>query len=366
MEHFLADLVRAQSRQGDEVLVVVHEHRPGRWSTPERSEGFQLVRLPTVGQLLYTPLAPTAPLTLWRLVRRFKPQIIHLHLPNPTAFWFLILARDRPLVLHWHADVVPSRLEARINLAYRLYRPFERALLRRARRIIATSTPYLATSRPLQPFQAKARVIPLGLDPARLYQPHPAEAEALRRQLGAPLVLTVGRLTYYKGFSYLIEAMTHLPGARLRLIGRGKLKKFLHQKIKTLKLQDRVELLPGLGDRELHLHLAACEVFCLPSLERTEAFGLVLLEALAFGRPLVTTAVEGSGMNWINRHGETGLVVPPGDSLALARALGQLLEDEGLRRRLGRGARARFGQEFHIAQVARRIAALYQEALAPP
>ncbi len=363
MENFLADLSRAQARQGHEVFVLAHHHLPFRRSQTELLHGVRLWRVPVLGEFLYVPLAPTLPLALKQAVSSFKPDILHLHLPNPAAFLALFLARNRPLVIHWHADVVASRFDRRLALAYHFYRPFEQALLRRARLIIATSPPYLETSRALAPHRDKTRVVPLGLDPERLHQPDPQERERLVQKT-RPFVLSVGRLTYYKGFPYLLEAVALLPEARLWLVGRGKLEKFLRQKIKELKIENRVRLLSGLKDRELHVLLSACRVFCLPSIERTEAFGLVLLEALAFGRPLVTTAVEGSGMSWVNRHGETGLVVPPEDPKALAGALEKILQDPDLFDRLAEGAKRRFSEEFHIDRVATRLNTLYEEIYA--
>ncbi|NPB08828.1 MAG: glycosyltransferase, partial [Thermodesulfobacteria bacterium] len=123
MENFLADLARAQVRRGDEVFVLAHEHRPFRRGGHTLWHGVRLKRVPILGELLYVPLAPGMPLAFRQALREFAPDVLHLHLPNPAAFFTLLLAPRLPVVVHWHADVVPSRLDRRLALAYRFYRP---------------------------------------------------------------------------------------------------------------------------------------------------------------------------------------------------------------------------------------------------
>jgi len=279
----------------------------------------------------------------------------------------LFLRPKRPFLIHWHADVVCSEGDRSLAFFYRFYRSFESALLKRARLIVATSADYLEESKPLQPFRSKCRIVPLGLNPGRIHTPAVEELARLRGLCdGRPLVLSAGRFTHYKGFEVLIEAARLVPEACFIMVGDGALREEMMRKVKSLGLARRVFLVGHLSERELHTAMAACDVFCLPSVERSEAFGLVLLEAMAFGKPLVTMKVKGSGLNWVNQHGITGLAVEQADSRHLARAISALLSDAEFRRRMGREGRERMQRLFHIGTVTKSILSLYSSLHAPP
>lgn len=367
IENFLGDLAAEQALGGNEVLALVHHERLFKPSATGTANGIRVVRAVNLGQMVYAPVAPTFGLQLAKLMKSFKPDILHVHLPNLSAFWALLIRASSNLILHWHADVVPSTIDKRLSFFYPCYRLFERKLLQQCRAVIVTSKDYLEASQPLAAFKHKCHVIPLGLNTARLHQPTATETAAMRSRFGAgPLVLSVGRFTYYKGFQYLIEAARQVPGATFVVVGKGPLRKPLQKKITALGLEHRV-LLPGLlSDAELHALMAACDIFCLPSVERTEAFGLVLLEAMAFGKPLITTAIHGSATAWVNQHQTTGLVVPPADSAALAQALTGLLNVPQARHTMGEQAAERLARCFHIQQVAKSIGALYSTLQTPP
>ena len=202
-------------------------------------------------------------------------------MPNVSVFWALLLpsAKSLPWVVHWHADVLVSTYSLGLRLFYRLYKPFESAVLKRSSAIIATSPPYLDTSRPLTPFKSKVHIIPLGLDPSRFNtSPAPlpdSEGSILR-------VLAIGRLTYYKGFDYLIRAVTKTDNIAIRLVGTGDQETYLKELSANLGIADRVQFLGALSDQELEQELVNSHCLCLPSIERTEAFGMVLLEAMYF------------------------------------------------------------------------------------
>ena len=162
MEVYLADLVGEQRRQGIDAHVLAH-------GEPRADDPCWLVRVPVRWTLAFAPLAPGFALALRRLLRELQPDVIHVHMPNLSAFWLLALgaADDSCCVVHWHADVVVQR-QPLLAFLYRFYRVLEHGLLARADAIIATSPDYLAASAPLAPWQEKSTVVPLGLDPARL------------------------------------------------------------------------------------------------------------------------------------------------------------------------------------------------------
>jgi rhamnosyl/mannosyltransferase len=289
-------------------------------------------------------------------------------MPNPSAFWAMLLPRARriPWVVHWHADVVASCIDRRLSAAYRLYRPFEHKLLALSKIIIATSPSYLDSSQPLAPWKSKCVTVPLGLDPAGLPTPAPdtlRQAHALWPGKGLK-ILAVGRLTYYKGHEVLLHALTGLPDACLCLVGEGEQRARLETLIKSLHLEKRVLLLGHQSEPIRNGLLSTCDLVCLPSIERTEAFGLVLLEAMRYGKAVVAADIPGSGVGWVVENTKTGQLVEPGNSGMLAEALGFLAGSPSLRDAMGRAGATRFQEHFHIHHVARRIKTIYGDVIA--
>ncbi|MDZ7781799.1 MAG: glycosyltransferase [Halioglobus sp.] len=369
METYLHDLCLAQSRAGIRCSVLVHEGQLGVRGANERLPAgtgeLLVVRAAVWARLVFTPLSPALPFLLGRMLREEQPDILHLHLPNPSAVWALFSRRARrlPWVIHWQSDVVASRHSLGLRLFYRLYRPVERALLQRAARVIATSPPYLQSSAPLTPFREKCRVVPLGLEPLEA-----PGADQVNTAEGPLRVLAVGRLTYYKGFDYLVRAVASVPGVALHLVGTGDQDARLRRLTRDSGAAERIYFHGHLDDAQLAAQYAACNCLCLPSIERTEAFGLVLLEAMSLGRATVATCIEGSGTGWVVVDGETGLLAPPADAEALAGCLRQLQENRDLRQRLGDNGRDRFHRFFHIDRSAEGVFAIYDEILqsSPP
>ena len=369
IEHFLADLLPALQTQGIAAAALVHDEQPrwgGQWPAPDAA--IPIYRAPCYGQLLYAPVSPTFPFWLHRTIHQFRPDLLHLHLPNTSAFWALAVpaARRLPWIIHWHADVVASLLDRRLALAYRFYRPLEQRLLAASRAIIATSPPYLDASLALTPWRERCHSIPLGLDPARIPAPDPAaqaRAAALWRD-PCFRVLAIGRLTYYKGHDVLIRAAAELEDSRILIVGAGEQRASLAALIQTLSLGHRVELTGFQPEADLNALLASCDVLCLPSLERTEAFGLVLLEAMRFGKPVIVGDIPGSGAGWVTQQAGHGLRVPPGDPVTLAAALRELQHDPARRQNLGQAGATALRERFGIEPVAAAVAALYREILA--
>lgn len=369
IEHFLADLLPALQHQGITTAALVHDdqsRRRGEWPIPGTEP--LIYRVPSYGRLLYAPVSPTFPLWLGRSLRNFRPDLLHLHLPNTSAFWALLspAARRLPWVIHWHADVVASQLDRRLALAYRAYRPWEQRLLAASRAIIATSPPYLDASTALAPWRARCHIIPLGLDPSRIPEPA-AEARQHAETLWGDRrfrILAIGRLTYYKGHAVLIQAAAGLPDSRTLIVGNGEQRESLATLIQQLNLADHVSLTGFQSGAVLNALLASCDVLCLPSLERTEAFGLVLLEAMRFGKPVVVADIPGSGAGWVVRQAGHGLLTPVGDVERLRQALHSLRDDPVQRRVLGQAGAGALRARFGMAPVAVAVADLYRRILA--
>ncbi|NCC24700.1 MAG: glycosyltransferase [Deltaproteobacteria bacterium] len=359
IENFLRDLARAQVRSGHEVHVLCHAHQGTKNLERETVDKVIVTRVPVALSLAYAPLAPSYPLHLRKILTSFRPDIVHVHMPNVSPFW--VLGWFRPtfgLVVHWHADVIPSPNDLGLRLFRPVYSLPETMLLSRAGAVVATSSPYADTSPVLGRFREKVEIIPLGLDMSRFHVPDRPKAED-----GPPLVLSIGRCTPYKGLDQLIRAWVSVPRGRLIIVGSGPLLDELRDLTLRLGLADRIDLPGSLPESDLHNLLDSCDLFCLPSVERTEAFGLVLLEAMRYGKPLITTEVPGSGMSEVNIHGRTGLRVPPRDPEALAKAVNTLLDDPARRSELGRRATSRLAEKFDIVHVAERLDNLYRHIL---
>ena len=368
METYLRDLMAAQARQGIDVAALVHQSDLGFKSEKEEfragGQTLPITRAAVWARMLFTPISPTFPGLLSRLIKAKQPDILHLHMPNVSVFWALLLpgARRIPWVVQWQSDVVSSPHSLGLRLFYAMYRPFERAVMKRSVAVIASSPPYLASSPTLQTYRDKCHVVPLGLDPASLPDPKDSrraptdDAPALR-------VLAIGRLTYYKGFDYLIRALAGCENVDLHLVGTGDQEAALKALTKELTLEDRVTFHGQLTDTQLAKEFGTCDCLCLPSIERTEAFGMVLLEAMYLGKATLVSDVSGSGMGWVVDDGLSGELVPPQDEAALANSLGRMQENRDKLRAMGRAGRQKFDRYFHIDESAAGVRKLYQQVL---
>jgi glycosyltransferase involved in cell wall biosynthesis len=356
MERFLADLVEAQRAAGHEVSVLVHDDA----RHAGRHDPAWLMRCPVWFQMLFAPVSPRFPFWLHRAIQRHAPEVLHIHMPNVSAFWALLLfaARRIPWIVHWHSDVEPSKFRLSLRLGYPHYFIFERALLERAESIIVTSPQYLDASKALHPWAPKCHVVPLGVAPGRLPAIAESETEGLWRGEGLR-ILTVGRLAYYKGFETLVRAVAREPGMELVIVGEGEERPRLERLLVHAVEPGNVRLLGAADDATVHRLMASCDVFCLPSRERTEAFGLVLLEAMRYSKPLLVSNLPGSGMTFVARAGQNALLAPPEDVNAWREALVALAQSPARRQIMGRLGHDRYVREFDIATIAARIGWIY-------
>ena len=203
--------------------------------------------------------------------------------------------------------------------------------------------------------------MPLSIDVERFASPQPARVRTIRRRYAGPILLFVGRLRYYKGLDYLLRAMKRID-ATLLIVGAGPEAARLGAMSYEAGLAKRVHFLGDVSDEALPAYYQAADVFVLPSSHRSEAFGIVLLEAMAAGAPLITTEL-GTGTSWVNQNGVTGLVVPPRDPEALANAIDRLLSDASMREEMGRRAQERARTEFDLPVLVDRVMAVYEQAL---
>lgn len=313
-------------------------------------DGIPVERLGTRFTLAGAPICPG----MSRRIRESAADVVHLHLPNPAATMAYLASRHRGrLVVSYHSDVVRQRV---LDAAFQ---PILRRLLDRADAIIAATPNYVESSPTLARYRDRTHVIPYGIPIAGFERRDDAVA-ALRERFGPRMVLGVGRLVYYKGFEHLVEAMDRVDG-HLVIVGSGPLRRPLEERVRAMGLEDRVTLMGGVEDTVPFYH--AAQVFVLASIARSEAFGIVQIEAMACGRPVVNTRLD-SGVPFVSRDGESGITVPPADPAALADAINRLLDDAALRDTLGRAARARVEREFSQEVMVRRVLGLYEGASA--
>ena len=317
-------------------------------------DGVDVARM---GKLLDVAAAPVCA-GMAREIRRSDADIIHLHTPNPTGALAYLASRHRGrLVVTWHSDILRQRILKRI------LSPIDAIILRRASAIVVTSEAYRRTSAALGAHQSKCRVIPYGIELDRFDRIEEQKVTDIRMRYGPRILLAVGRMVYYKGFDHLIRAMQHLR-AKLVLIGEGPMRPALEKLAAELGVANRIAFVGELQNEATAPYYRAADIFVLPSIARTEAFGIVQIEAMASGTPVVNTQLD-SGVPTVSLNGITGLTVPPGNPELLDEAINQLLNDPAQRAVFGQNARRRAQAKFSSRAMCLSILDLYREVMKP-
>ena len=300
---------------------------------------YKVIRSPSLTHILSTSISPLLISQLNKVMDDYD--IIHLHHPDPMATVALLACRPRQkIVVHWHSDIV------RQKFALIFFRPLQEMLLRKADRIIATSQNYLDTSPDLKKFKSKAAVIPIGIN-AEMTGNQEKLNSLKAKYANKIIIFSLGRHVYYKGFEYLIDSGLYLSKDFVIIIGGdGPLTPGLRQQIKEKGLESKVVMTGRIPFSEIHSYFEVCDIFCLSSIERSEAFGVVLLEAMSVGKPLVATNIPGSGANWVNQHDNTGINVPPQDAQALANAFLKISSDSNLKEKFSMQSKSRYQALF--------------------
>lgn len=300
--------------------------------------GARLFTCRTWRKVAATMIAPTMITQLRRLVNNYN--VVHVHHPDPMAALALRLSGYKgKVVLHWHSDI------AKQKQLLKFYMPLQDWLIRRADLVVGTTPVYINSSPYLRHARHKMTSLPIGIEPIA---PDPDGAERLRRQYGGRrIVFALGRLVPYKGFEFLVKAAQYLDDSYAVLIGGvGPLEDNLYRLIAECHVTGRVRLLGYVPDDELPAYYTAATLFCLSSVQKTEAFGIVQVEAMSCGLPVVATNIPGSGTSWVNAHGVSGLNVKPRSAEQLADAIKAITGDAETYDRFSRQARQRYEQQF--------------------
>jgi glycosyltransferase involved in cell wall biosynthesis len=347
METHLHALCTAIAGDVDVEVLVANE---GRETVREEMDGVPVTRLGTIATVASTAFTPG----LVEAIRRSRADIVHLHFPHPTGVLSWLASRHPGrLVVTYHSDIVRQRVLGA------LFTPLLHRALDRASAIVCTSPQYVESSRVLQRHRAICHVLPFGVPMDRIDAPDMRAVAELRARHGDRLVLSVGRMVPYKGFEYLIRAMRDVRG-HLLIVGEGPQRPALEAEIAAAGVADRVRLVGPVPEMATYLH--AADVFALASVQRSEAFGLVQVEAMASGKPVVNTALD-SGVPYVSLDGVTGITVPPRDAGSLAVALERLLDDPALRERLGAAGRERAHALFSVDAMVAATLQLYEQLM---
>lgn len=359
METVLYDLTEELNKKGVKTDVLCSNTVPK--TRIEKIKNYKVVRAANLGMIASTSISPV-------MVKHFRKisndyDIVHIHHPNPMANLALLLSGFKGRVLlHWHSDII------RQKHLLKLYRPLLLAMLNRANKIIASSPPYAEHSNILKMFRHKVRIIPFGLDTEKFKNVDMDMVRRIReRYQNKKMVFALGRLIYYKGFEYLIESAKYIPDDYVILIGgTGGLKEKLLSMIRKNGLENKVFLVGDIPSDLISSYFEACDLFVLPSIERSEAFGIVQLEAMYFKKPVISTNIIGSGVPWVNEDGVTGYLVEPQNAKQIAEAVLKILNDRNIYKEFSDNAYRRFLESFHINKAVEQIFKVYEDLMAHP
>ena len=314
IETHVRTLARAQAALGPNVRVFCVNHQAGP-TVVEEDGPVEVTRFGRIGSALKLDFCPE----LIKALRNVEADILHLQVPNPTMILAVLAARPRqPLVVTYQSDVVVQKLRALV------FRPLERLAYRKVRRIMPSSPVYPGGSDFLRAYTDLIQVLPMGIDLEPYLNPSAENlnrAQAIRDEhaKGGPIWLCAGRLVYYKGFVNAIRALKSVEG-RLLIVGDGPDEAELREEANRLDLADRVVFLGALPYLDIIPYYRAADAFWFPSNARSEAFGLVQVEAMASDCPVINTEIPHSGVPWVSQNEDTGLTVPINNPEALAAA----------------------------------------------
>ena len=315
-------------------------------------------RTKSYGKIASTSITPQMIFKLKEIIDNYD--IIHLHHPDPMANFalFLVNPKKQKIVIHWHSDIIKQKF------ALKFYRPLLNWMLKKADVIIGTSPKYIKESEQLKDFKNKCIAIPLGIKKEDLKVDKEKIKEIKKKFENKKIIFSLGRFIYYKGFEYLIESSKYLPDNYVIIIGGdGELRKKYEKLIMNNNLLNKVFLIGKIPQTHLGSYYKACDLFCLPSIEKSEAFGLVIVEAMSFGKPVVATNIKGSGVSWVNQNGVTGLNVEPKNSKALADAIRFICENPEIYIKMSKNALKRFEEEFTVEKEILKILKIYNKLL---
>jgi len=351
MEIFTEGL--AERGYPSDMLCAAHDGHVGDIILGEES---RIMCAPSLLKVAATMISPMMIVRLRKICHEYD--IIHIHHPDPMATLALFLSGYKGrVILHWHSDILKQKT------LLRFFKPLQSWLIKRSDLILGTTPVYVEESPFLKKVQHKTSYLPIGTDPTPWLSDEVKELRS--RYPGKKIIYNMGRLVPYKGYHHLIQAMALLPEEYILWIGGdGPLRVELEALVRELGLEQRVEILGYVSSAMKPVYFGACDLFCLSSTMKTEAYAIVQVEAMSLGRPIVATEIPESGVSWVNAHGVSGLNVPIEDAPAMAKAIREICENPDTWQLYSHGARQRYYDVFTKVEMINRLIEIYTDLLA--
>lgn len=328
MEHYLKDLAEAQVKNGHQVFVLIHNHQHNKLYAPtlkEQVNGVDIIRQTSTRPVMFTPLMTQLNRTIKAIHRAHQIDVIHLHWPNPSSLALLLKDHGIPVLMQWHSDIVTESSSVALKALYWLLSPFENRLMKRSAVIQCSSPNYISHSPALQKHREKCHVVALGINSQNAVSD--SESDVWAKNLwpqGQLKLFHLGRMTHYKNQSMLIKLAETSDQHHTVLAGDGALLKTLKQQAKKTGLKKRITFTGRISQRHVHALFKSCDVFCLPSHDRAESFGVVLLEAMRHNKIILVADTPGSGMSWLAQNYKKGFVFKNKDIHDMKAQLGHI------------------------------------------
>ena len=361
IENHLYILSTELAKLGNDVTVAVNNDK-AKFSE-EVISCVKVLRYPLITKI------KNAPISSFPTFDAKQFDVVHVHLPNPLASVHALLNYTENLVVTYHSDIVKEGILPKLaNIIYT--KTILSQLLKKAKIILATSPNCVSGSKILQKYKDKVKVVPYGID-LNLFKLSSTSFQKVKhlkkKYAGKKILLFVGRLVPYKGLKYLIHAMHEVvekfDDVVLLIVGYGILKPELQGLVKKLNLTNNIQFLSEIHNKDLAPYYYLSDIFVLPSIYKSEAFGIVQLEAMACSKPVISTNVHGSGISFANKNNETGIVVEPRNSRELSSAIVKLLKNKFLCQKFGNNGRVRVKKSFSKETMVNSITDIYTSIL---
>ncbi len=345
IETVVRDIAEGLNDRADIQILVCQSEKSK--TSDEIINGVKIKRCSSIGTYFSMPVSFSF-ISNFRKMSK-EADIIHIHMPFPLAdVSYLLSGYKGKLILSWHSDIVKQKK------LMKFYKPFMYRLLERADSIIVATQGHIDGSEYLKPFAEKCRIIPYGIDIKKygIYNKNMLECS----DKSSKKAIFIGRLVYYKGVDILISAFENIKGCELFIVGTGK----LESELKSRSNVDKIHFLGSLSDEDMKSALNECDMFILPSCEKSEAFGIVQMEAMIYGKPVINTNLP-TGVPYVSVDKQTGITVPVNDVKSLEKAIQNLTDNDELREKYGRNAYERVRQNFSMDKMLDAIFELYKE-----
>lgn len=345
IETVVQNLSEELVRQGHEVTALVSSHH--FFPSLEWIHGVRVIRMGRWGTIFSQPINPFC--LFYLLFLSWRCDVVHFHSPNPILELSSFFLRKKKLVT-FHSEVV------RQKTLLPFYRPLQKLFLSSANEVVVGSFSLAEKIKSLA-LPRKVSIIPFGVFQRNT---RAERVQALKKQYGR-FVLFVGRFVSYKGIPVLLAALKE-SSASLVLVGSGPEEGSWRQLVKSYGLEDRVSFVLNVPEDDLGNYYSACDLFVLPSVTSAEAFGMVMVEAMSFEKPVIST-VLGTGVDEVNQDQVTGIQVPANNSKALEEAVDFLWKNPEKRQAYGKNAKERFLKFYSAKEMAKSYAIAYERIL---